>query len=90
MTLFALGSRLFLIQLQINTHANKTPNRYLDWDRQVHLAKSRKGGQEGDPLEMLIFNLTILHLWGRVLAKFPEDRMIVYVDDSMIVTSRSS
>ena len=30
---------------------------------------------------MLIFNLTILHLWGRVLTKFPETRVIAYVDD---------
>jgi hypothetical protein len=44
--------------------------RYFDWDGQVHLAKGKTGGQQGDPLEMLIFNLTIHHLWGRVLAKF--------------------
>jgi hypothetical protein len=33
---------------------------------------------------MLIFNLTIHHLWGRVLAKFQEARAIVYVDDGYI------
>jgi hypothetical protein len=38
-------------------------------------------GQQGDPLEMLIFNLTIHHLWGRVLAKFQEARAIAYADD---------
>jgi hypothetical protein len=27
--------------------------RYFDWDGQVHLAKGKTGGQEGDPLEML-------------------------------------
>jgi hypothetical protein len=37
--------------------------RYFDWDGQVHLAKGKTGGQQGDPLEMLIFNLTIHHLW---------------------------
>ncbi len=36
--------------------------RYFDWDGQVHLAKDKTGGQPGDPLEMLIFNLTIYHL----------------------------
>jgi hypothetical protein len=41
-----------------------------NWDGQVHLAKGKTGEQQGDPLEMLIFNLTIHHLWGRVLAKF--------------------
>jgi hypothetical protein len=30
---------------------------------------------------MLIFILTIHHLWGRVLAKFPEARAIAYADD---------
>jgi hypothetical protein len=44
--------------------------RYFDWDVQVHLKKGKTGGQEGDPLEVLIFNLTIQYLWGRVLVKF--------------------
>ena len=55
--------------------------RYFDWDGQVHLAKGKTGGQQGDPLEMLIFNLTIHHLWGRVLAKFQEARAVAYADD---------
>jgi hypothetical protein len=50
--------------------------RYFDWDGQVHLAKGKTGGQQGGGLEMLIFNLTIHHLWGRVLAKFQEARAI--------------
>jgi hypothetical protein len=33
---------------------------------------------------MLIFNLTVHHLWGRVLAKFPEARAIAYADDGYI------
>ncbi len=33
---------------------------------------------------MLIFNLTIHHLWDRVLAKFPEARAIAYTDDGYI------
>ena len=45
--------------------------RYFDWDGNVHLAQGKTGGQQGDPLEMLVFNLTIHHLWGRVLEKFP-------------------
>ena len=28
-----------------------------------NLAKGKTDGQPGDPLEMLIFNLTIHHLW---------------------------
>ncbi len=33
---------------------------------------------------MLIFNLTIHHLWGRVLVKFQEARAIAYADDGYI------
>ncbi len=33
--------------------------RYFHWDGQVHLAKGKTGGQQGNPLEMLVFNLTI-------------------------------
>ena len=58
--------------------------RHFDWDGQVHLAKGKTGEQQGDPLEMLIFNLTIHHLWGRVLVKFQETRVVPYVDDGYI------
>ena len=33
---------------------------------------------------MLILNLTIHNLWGRVLEKFQEDRAVVYTDDGYI------
>jgi hypothetical protein len=57
-------------------HANL---RCFDWDGEVHhLAKGKRGGQHGDPLEVLMFNLmfnlTTLHLWGRTLAKYPQAR----------------
>ena len=58
--------------------------RYFDLDVQVHLVKGKTGGQEGDPLEMLIFNLTVHHLWVRVLVKFQEARAIAYADDGYI------
>jgi hypothetical protein len=58
--------------------------RYCDWDGQVHLAKGKTGGQQGGPLEMLIYNLTVHNLWGRVLAKFQEGRAIAYADDGYI------
>ena len=37
-----------------------------------------------NPLEMLLFNLTIHHLWGRVLAKFQDARAVAYADDGYI------
>ncbi len=58
--------------------------RYFDWDGQVHIAKGKTGGQQGGGLEMLIFNLTIHNLWGRVLAKFQEARAVAYADDGYI------
>jgi hypothetical protein len=58
--------------------------RYFDWDGQVHITKGKTGGQQGDPLEMLIFNLTVHHIWGRVLAKFQGSRTVTYVDDDYI------
>jgi hypothetical protein len=66
-----------------------TTNSTNDNHGQVHLAKGKTGGQQGDPLEMLIFNLTIHHLWGRVLVKFPETRTISYDDDGYIKTKLS-
>ena len=54
---------------------------YFDCDGQVHLVKGKTGGQQGGPLEMLILNLTIHHLWGREIAKIPEVRAIAYADD---------
>jgi hypothetical protein len=57
---------------------------YFDLDGQVHLDKGKTGGQQGDPLEMLIFYLTVHHLWGRVLANFQEARAIAYGDDGYI------
>ncbi len=38
---------------------------------------------------MLIFNLTINHLWGRVLSKFQEARSIPYADDGYIKAKTS-
>jgi hypothetical protein len=39
--------------------------------------------EAGGP-EMLVFNLTTLHLWDRVPAKFHEARVIAYTDDGYI------
>jgi hypothetical protein len=66
-------------------HTCHSKLRYFDWYGQVHLVKGKTGGQEGDPLEMFIFNLTIHHLWGRVLAKFQEARSVAYPDDGYIM-----
>jgi hypothetical protein len=48
------------------------------------LAKGKTGGQQGDPLEMLVFNLTTLHLWSRKLTEYPQVRALAYDDDGYI------
>ena len=45
----------------------------------------KKGGQQGEPLEMIVFCLTVHHLWGRTLAKHNQDACAVaYADDGYI------
>jgi hypothetical protein len=65
-------------------HTCPSTLRSFDWDGHVHLTKGKTGGQQGGTLEMLIFNLTIHHLWGRVLTKFKEARAVAYSDDGYI------
>jgi hypothetical protein len=50
----------------------------------VYIAKGKTGGQQEDPLEMLIFNLTVHHIWGRVLATFQGVRVVAYADNGYI------
>jgi hypothetical protein len=48
-------------------------------------AWGKTGGQLGDPLEMMVFCLTVHHLWGRTLAKHNQDACAVaYADDGYI------
>ena len=58
--------------------------RYYDWFGKVHIAQGKTGGQQGDPIEMLIFNLSIHHLWGRTLMQHPRARAVAYADDGYI------
>jgi hypothetical protein len=54
--------------------------RYFDWDRQVHFAKGKPGEQQGDPLEMLVFNLTTLHLWRLTFDHSPGHLVMLTMD----------
>ena len=45
--------------------------RYFDWDGQVHLAKGKTGGPQGDPLEMLIIQFDYSSFVGTCSRKFP-------------------
>ncbi len=50
----------------------------------MHIVKDKTVGQQGDPPEMLILNLTVHHKWGRVLSKFQKTRVVAYTDDGYI------
>jgi hypothetical protein len=59
--------------------------RYFDFCGSVLDAWGKTGGQQGDPLEMIAFCLSIHHLWGRTLAKHYQDACVVaYADDGYI------
>jgi hypothetical protein len=63
----------------------KSQLRYFDYLGNVLDAWGKTGGQQGDPLEMIVFCLTVHHLWGRTLNKHHQDACAVaYADDSYI------
>jgi hypothetical protein len=63
----------------------KSHLRYFDFCGNVLDAWGKTGGQQGDPLEMIAFCLSIHHLWGRTLAKHYQDACaIAYADDGYI------
>jgi len=63
----------------------KSHLRYFDYLGNVLDAWGKTGGQQGDPLEMIIFCLSVHHLWGRTLAKHHQDACAVaYADDGYI------
>jgi len=59
--------------------------RYFDYLGNVLDAWGKTGGQQGDPLEMIVFCLTVHHLWGRTLNNHYQDACTVaYADDGYI------
>ncbi len=58
---------------------------YFDYLGNVLDAWGKTGGQQGDLLEMIVFCLTVHHLWGRTLAKHHQGTCAVaYADDGYI------
>jgi hypothetical protein len=63
----------------------KSHLRYFDYCGNVLDTWNKTGGQQGDPLEMIIFCLSVHHLWGRTLNKHHKDACAVaYADDGYI------
>jgi hypothetical protein len=51
----------------------KSHLRYFDYCGNVLDAWGKTCGQQGDSLEMIVFCLTVHHLWGRTLARHNQD-----------------
>ena len=62
-----------------------TENRYYDWNDCVHHIFGQTGGAQGDPLEMIAFCMTTLHIWGRIMGQHLEERAVAYTDDGYFV-----
>jgi hypothetical protein len=63
----------------------KSHLRYFDYLGNVLDAWGKTGGQQGDLLEMIVFCVTVHHLWGRTLNKHHQDVCVVaYADDRYI------
>ena len=58
--------------------------RFTDHKGTVHHIEGTTGGQQGDPLEMLRFCLTIHPIWGRVMARSPQARAAAFADDGFV------
>jgi hypothetical protein len=63
----------------------KSHLRYFDYCGNEFDALGKTGGQQGDPIEMIEFCLSVHHLWGRTLNKHHQDACAVaYADDGYI------
>jgi hypothetical protein len=69
----------------IRTVESKLRCRYYDFLGKVHQALGRTGGQQGYPLEIMIFCLGIHHLWGRTMQRYDDASAIAYADDKKVL-----
>jgi len=60
-------------------------NRFTDHEGSIHYINGTKGGQQGDPLEMLRFCLTVHPIWGRVLARQSQTLSAAYADGACLM-----
>jgi hypothetical protein len=61
----------------------KSHLRYFDYCGNVLDAWGKTGLQQGDPLEMIVFCLSVHHLWDRTLNKHHQDACAVeYADEA--------
>ena len=65
-------------------HGHAGDLRYTDFKGELHHIKGTKGGQQGDPLEMISFCLATHPVWERVMTRHPTARAVAYADDGFI------
>ena len=69
---------------------NKSHLWYFDYCGNVLDTWGKTAGQQGNPLEMIVFCLSVHHLWGRTLNKQHQDACAVaYADDGYIKANLS-
>jgi hypothetical protein len=68
----------------------KKTMRYFDFCGNVLDAWGKTGGQQGDPLEMIVFCPSIHHPWGRTLAKHYQDACAVAYADYGYIKAKLS
>jgi hypothetical protein len=59
-------------------------NRYFDHCGHTHRVKGTTGGQQGNGMEMVVYNLTQHPIIGRTLARYPRARGVGFADDLTI------
>jgi hypothetical protein len=68
----------------------KSHMRYFDCCGNVLDAWGKTGGQQGNPLEMIVFCLSMHHLWGRTLNKHNQDACAVALADDGSIKAKLS
>ena len=60
-------------------------NRYFDRNDCVRHVFGETDGAQGDPLEMIAFCMTTLHIWGRIMGQHLQERAVAYADDRYFI-----
>jgi hypothetical protein len=68
----------------------KSHLRYFDYCGNVLETWGKTGGQQEDPLEMIVFCLSVHHLWGRTLNKHHQDACAVAYTDYGYIKAKLS
>jgi hypothetical protein len=60
-------------------------NRYTDHEGTTHHIQGKRGGIQGDPMEMTRFCITTHQIWGRVMSRHLTTLCTAYADDAYLM-----